>query len=649
MAFYSDDIIQQLKAETDIAQVIQQFIPLKPSGTGRFVGKCPFHDDKKPSMSVNSALGIYKCFACGAGGDVFKFVTEHEKTDFRSAVEWVAQIIGFRLPDLNVHSGHSNEKPEVAEEREIVKELNALAVAWFEEQLAKSPEVLAYLENRKISAEIQKLFRFGYAPAGREGFLSYAAKKGFSPKKVVEAGLAVERENGGISDKFRDRLMIPIQNRMGTVIAFGGRILKSDPSRPNVPKYMNSPETELYQKREVLFGFFQSRQSIAREQNVIIVEGYFDLISLYQAGIRNVVAASGTALTEQHARLLSPYVHTAYLVFDGDEAGRKATLRSLETILAKSIVPKVFALSRPNGEKIDPDNFIQERGADAFKEELKKALDWFDYLEQTFPRSTPQERATFITHAKTLIASIPDAELAGQYLRLLVERYGTNLSLPSVRPVKHFVKQNLKSNGNGDSASSAALTPKDKQAEFETKESEQVSDSVPWQFILPREMRYLNLILNNENALRIALIFYDIPFMASGISLLESPCLGEILEIALLEFKEQNTLNLKTFAAKLNVVGQEILMNLPQETWKENSADREFLETTLDLELRFVKRLRQQTDDIEFKLELTQFANKLKKCIQSTRKNEITLNAVLETMIQYRESIVLFNQSLQGN
>lgn len=372
MPFYSDEIIQELKNQADIALVIQQFLPLKKSGNNRYVGVCPFHDDHSPSMTVNSTLGIYKCFACGAGGDVFKFIENHEKLDFKGAVEWVANFVGYSLPNLG-----NNVNTEVLEERTMVRKLNELACAWFEQQLTLSPKALEYLNKRHVSEATRKEFHIGYAPTGREGFIGYAARNGFSPRDCVKAGLAVEKENGGIADKFRDRLMIAIQNLSGVVVAFGGRDLSDPATNGNFKpaKYMNSPETALYSKRDILFGLNHSRNAIMKENAVIIVEGYFDLISLYQSGVQNVVAASGTALTENHASILARYAKTAYLVFDGDAAGQNATRRSLEIVLPKGLSPKVFALSRPDGTKIDPDNFVNEQGPDAFRKALRTAED----------------------------------------------------------------------------------------------------------------------------------------------------------------------------------------------------------------------------------------------------------------------------------
>lgn len=621
MAFYSNDIIAKLKDYTDIADVIQQFVPLKPAGTNRYTGRCPFHDDRSPSMSVNSTLGIYKCFACNAGGDVFKFIMEHEKIDFRSAIEWVAHATGFALPKLS----NSAEKNETLEERELVKQLNVLATEWFEQNLTEAPEIKAYLDKRGISEETQKIFHFGFAPNKREGLLAHAIRKGFSPRQLVQAGLAVEKEHGGIADKFRDRLMIPIQNISGTVIAFGGRVLQD---QAKTAKYMNSPKTILYEKGEVLFGLHQCRQGIAKAGKVIIVEGYFDVISLYQAGIQNVVAASGTALTEAHASLLSRYAKTAYLVFDGDSAGKEATKRSLEKILSKSMSPKIYSLSRPNGEKIDPDNFIREQGPEAFLKELESAEDWLTYLIKETPHSNPEDKAKLIHHTKSLISTIPDVELQRQYLNILAERLGTEASF---RGLKNSLKN-------------SRSKIKSEETNFETE-----TPPIPWHTISQTEIRYLNLILQNPAVLKAASLFYDFAFVSSGISLLESPLICDILGMALLQVQETGSFNLKLLSNSLSEEGKEILFALPEENWNENAAIKEFLEMTLDFEKRFIERLRLKSEDIDLKLELTNFASKLKRLLVESKKTRTSPNNLLQQILDYRNDILLFNQTLQGN
>lgn len=627
MPFYSDEIIRELKSQANIADIIGQFLPLKRSGAGRFVGRCPFHNDHSPSMNVNPQMGIYKCFACGAGGDVFKFVMEHEKMDFKDAVEWVANAVGFPLPDIT-----QKASPEQTEARALTRELNDLAAEWFSSELSKSEKALRYLESRHISEKTRAFFKIGYAPEAREGFLSFAAKKGFSPRKLVEAGLAVERENGGIADKFRDRLMFSIENISGKVVAFGGRILDKD---KKAPKYLNSPETPLYVKGEILYGLSHSKSEIAKENAVILVEGYFDLISLYQAGVKNVVAVSGTALTEKHAEILSRYAKTAYLVFDGDEAGRKAAHRSIEIVLPQGIVPKIVSLSRENGEKIDPDNFVNEHGesaAEDFRKELLKAESWIDYLSRTTPTETIEDRAGFITRLKTIIMSIGDRELQNQYLRLVADRFGTEANFVGIKPA-HEPKFRKK-----DEAESAPRP---------------IEEQVPWNAIPPMELRFVNLVLMTPSLWEAASAFFDLDFASSGVNLFASEILGEILSEALAEYTETKSINLITLHDRLPSVHAQVLESLPEESWNTEAANKEFLETLAQLEIRTAERFRDQikslpvtSETLALRLEIHDFISKT--ILPRLRTNDPAVNdpTFFKSLLDYREKLVEFSEKI---
>ncbi len=620
MPFYSDEIIQELKNQADIALVIQQFLPLKKSGVNRYVGVCPFHDDHSPSMTVNSTLGIYKCFACGAGGDVFKFIQEHEKLDFKGAVEWVANFVGFALPNIG-----NNVNTEVLEERTMVRKLNELACAWFEEQLTLSPKALEYLNKRRVSPETRKQFHIGYAPTGREGFIGYAARNGFSPRDCVKAGLAVEKENGGIADKFRDRLMIAIQNLSGVVVAFGGRDL-SDPASHNgikLAKYMNSPETALYSKRDILFGLNHSRNAIMKENAVIIVEGYFDLISLYQSGVQNVVAASGTALTENHASILARYAKTAYLVFDGDAAGQNATRRSLEIVLPKGLSPKVFALSRPDGTKIDPDNFVNEQGPDAFRRALRTAEDWLSYLGRTMPNNSPEDRAAFITQAKTLIKSIENPELRNQYLKLVSERYSTTRSLAGIK-VAH---------------------PKREKAPAAAEQPAAPQISVPWELLSPIEVRFANLLFRNPTLLDRAAEYFDMDFAASGIQIFDSPLIDEFIQSILAQYAETGAFSPRVLYESLSPQLQLFLEKLPDETWKTPNEILEFYDTLAVLTLNLCDRYKKLIPlDSEAGMRLRMQLNKFTQGIQTISKKRkisaITPDVFAEQIIQSKAPLI---------
>ncbi|MCQ2100421.1 MAG: DNA primase [Fibrobacter sp.] len=611
--------------------MIENFIPLKRSGNGNYMGRCPFHDDRSPSMNVNPTLGIYKCFACNAGGNVFKFVQEHEKIDFIAAVEWVANFAGYALPQQE-----KNENAEVSEERAMVRKLNELACQWFESQLSMSQKALEYLANRHITEETRKLFHIGYAPDGREGFIGYAVKNGFSPLDCVKAGLAVERENGGVSDKFRDRLMIAIQNQSGIVVAFGGRDLSGN----SPAKYMNSPESATYHKSDILFGFNHSRVSIAKEKSVIIVEGYFDLMSLYQGGVTNVVAASGTALTENHANILSRYAKTAYLVFDGDAAGKKATLRSLEIVLPKGIAPRVFALSRPDGTKIDPDNFVNEQGPDAFRQALTQAEDWLNYLAMERNPRTPEERAEFVSYVKSLVKSIDDRELQNQYLKLISERYNTDRSLAHVKSIKPAYKAPrpvASSNSQGE------VIP---QLEQEA--------SIDWAMIPPMEVRFANLILRNPTLMDRAAEYFDMDWATSGIQLFESRVVEDFISSTVAIYLESGyhspQLLYENFSPELRL----FLEGLPEEQWKSPQEIKEFYQTLTVLSTKLCDRQKRMiplnsNDAVEIRMQMSKFTQGMQKINQLYSTEKIDINAFADQVVKSRSMLMKFQAAIPDN
>ncbi|MBO7513589.1 MAG: DNA primase [Fibrobacter sp.] len=637
MAFYSNEIIQQLKAHADIALVIENFVPLKRSGNGRYLGVCPFHDDRSPSMNVNPSLGIYKCFACGAGGDVFKFVQEHEKMDFKGAVEWVANFTGFALPQLG-----APEDSEKTEERAMVRRLNELACQWFEQQLALSPKALQYLASRHITDETRKLFHIGYAPEGREGFIGYAVKNGFSPLDCVKAGLAVEKENGGISDKFRDRLMIAIQNLSGVIVAFGGRDLSENKDFKRA-KYMNSPESTLYHKSDILFGLHQSRQSIAKENAVIIVEGYFDMISLYQGGVTNVVAASGTALTETHASILARYANTAYLVFDGDAAGQKATLRSLEIVLPKGIAPRVFALSRPDGTKIDPDNFVNERGADAFRAALRDSEDWLSYLARQHDMQSPEERARFVTYTKSLVKSITDRELQNQYVKLIAERFNTSRSLAQVKSLK---PQKGPEERRPIAVNAAPGAP-------EVIPQLEQAASLDWASIPPMEIRFANLVLRNPTLMDRALEYFDMDWAASGVRMFESPVVEEFVNSAIALYAETGAVSPQLMYENVSPTLRLFLEGLPEEKWKTPQEIIEFYQTLTVFSTKLCDRQKHMipltsNEAVETRMQMSKFTQGMQKLNALFNAEKITIDAFADQVVRSKTQLILFQSVIQG-
>ena len=631
MPFYPNEVIQQLKAQADISLVIQQFLPLKRSGTNRYVGVCPFHDDHSPSMTVNPTIGIYKCFACGAGGDVFKFVQEHEKIDFNGAVEWVANFVGFDLPKFT-----SKENAEVTEERAMIRKLNELACEWFEQQLTLSPKALEYLAKRNVSEKTRKEFHIGYAPNGREGFIGYAAKNGFSPRDCVKAGLATEKKNGGIDDKFRDRLMIAIQNQSGIVVAFGGRDLAPKQEGFERPKYMNSPETPLYNKSEILFGLNHSRTAIAKENAVIIVEGYFDLISLYQGGVQNVVAASGTALTDIHASILARYAKTAYLVFDGDSAGRNATVRSLQIVLPKGIVPRVFALARPDGTKIDPDNFVNEQGADAFREQLQHAEDWLSYLASTTDLQSIEKRAKFITYVKSLVKSIQDRELQNQYLKLIAERFDTTRSLEGIQEIRP----------------QRAKTPAPQQqpdlefAEYgDAPQQSAEPERVPWEILSPLEIRFANLLVSNPTLMDRACEYFDVELAASGIQFFESGLIEEFVNTIIASYSETGYFSPQTLYEQLPPLLQQFMENLPEESWTPPKEIIELYESLMVLTFRLCDRFRKTIsldtpEGVQKRISLNTFIQNMEKLDRQYKEGKLSIDMLADQLIKSKTPLI---------
>lgn len=404
----NSDVLEQLKARADLAGIISHFIQLKPVGN-KFLAICPFHQDSKPSLNVTPSLGIYKCFACGAGGDVIKFVQEHENLSFIEAVSFVAEKSGFILPRAEESSEQKAKRESITQ----LADINFLAQEYFHHLLLNHESATQYFVKRGLTLDSIRRFKLGWAAESWDGLIKYAMNRGVSKPSLIEAGLIVEKDNGKVYDKFRSRVMFPIHSLSSKTIAFGGRAL--DPNEK--AKYMNSPETPLYKKSQVLYGLNYSRSAIGKTNKVIFVEGYMDFLQLFQAGIENVVSVSGTALTLEHSNILKQYAQTAYLVFDGDSAGQKAAERSIPILLQANFSVKVLLL--PDGE--DPDSIVKTSGADGFLDRLNDSLNIIDFTldkNNLNPQSSPEERRQTITELGQLIQQIPDKVLKSEYTRL---------------------------------------------------------------------------------------------------------------------------------------------------------------------------------------------------------------------------------------
>jgi len=366
---YPQTFIDDLRRQADIVRVIQDYVQLKKKGAN-WMACCPFHKEKTPSFSVSPTKEIFYCFGCHKGGSVFNFVMEIERVSFPEAIKIVADKIGMPLPKL-VDDGRFEARRQESDE---VIQLNNWAMEWWEQQLESSGEARIareYLVAREIIAETQKLFRLGYAPDSWEALSMYLRQKGAAQSQIEQSGLVVKKDEGGSYDRFRGRLMFPVLDAQGRPIAFGGRTLKNEDA-----KYINSPETAAYVKGRNLFGLNLTRDEIRRQEFAILVEGFLDLIVPFQAGVRNIVASLGTALTPEQVKLLSRFARKVVVNYDGDRAGVQAAKKSIEILLAEDLDVKVLVLP----ENADPDEFIRKFGVTEYQRRRAKALPHIQFV-----------------------------------------------------------------------------------------------------------------------------------------------------------------------------------------------------------------------------------------------------------------------------
>jgi len=383
MGTIPSETIEQIAAANDIVEVIGSYFPLKRAGAN-FKALCPFHQEKTPSFTVSPSRQTFHCFGCGVGGSVFRFVMDYEHVDFPSAVRKLAARCGITIVEKR---GAADEERQYETRRTLLK-LHAEAAEWFHENLVKrevGESARKYLKQRGITAEIAKRWQLGYAPDEWDAFGSWARARGYDARDLITSGLVrtkdeADSDQNQISnlkpqtsyDRFRGRIMFPIHNDVGEVIAFSGRLLKDE---EGAAKYLNSPETPLFRKGNVLFGLHKTKRALIEADCAIVCEGQIDLISLFEAGITNVVAPQGTAFTENQARILKRFVDEVVLCFDSDAAGAKAAERSLDALLQNDLIVRVVEL--PVGE--DPDSLVRREGKEKFENRVASAQDFFDY------------------------------------------------------------------------------------------------------------------------------------------------------------------------------------------------------------------------------------------------------------------------------
>ena len=370
MPFFSDNFREQVRAASDIVDIIGGYLPLKRAGTN-FVTLCPFHKEKSPSFNVNPSKQIFHCFGCHKGGDVFRFVQDHENITFVEALTRLAERARIPLE----HEDNPGAQQARGVKDSLLKLHEAVTVRWQQCLANEAGGQVAreYLAKRGVGADAVKEFRLGAAPEAWDDTVNWAKAKGFDLALCEQAGLVIKKEETGRHyDRFRGRLMFPICDEQGRVIAFSGRILQGDEKSA---KYVNSPETPLFTKGKVLFALDKAKRAILDAGHAIVCEGQLDTIACHAAGVRNVIAPQGTALTADHARILKRYVDEVVLCFDGDKAGRNASIRSFEGLLGSGLAIRVASIPAPD----DPDSFLRQHGAEAFQAVLKRAEGYFDF------------------------------------------------------------------------------------------------------------------------------------------------------------------------------------------------------------------------------------------------------------------------------
>jgi len=399
----SDSVLEEIKNRLDIVDLISEYVNLKHAGQN-WKGLCPFHTEKTPSFTVSPSKQIYHCFGCNSGGDIFSFLVKYENVSFPEAVNILAKKAGVTIKSSQKDAVKTGEK-------EILLNIHKDAVSFFQQHLAKNEKANRYLIERGIDIKAQKLFCLGYAPKTWNALLNHLAGKGYKTEVAKKAGLATQGTKG-VYDTFRDRIMFPIYDLKGDVIAFGGRAINGDE-----PKYLNSPETIIFNKRMILYGLQRAKDAVKETGCALFMEGYLDVITSHIHGFTNSVAPLGTAFTQEHGKLIKRFVEDVILVFDSDDAGRKAAKNAANILFESGLNVKILAL--PDRE--DPDSFLRKNGREAFQELLQHPLSIIDFY-----MLLKGDRRSIAHEAIQTISRISDRVLQGHYVKTLSEKLRIN-------------------------------------------------------------------------------------------------------------------------------------------------------------------------------------------------------------------------------
>lgn len=407
------EVVDKILDAARVEEVVGDFVDLKKRGTS-LIGLCPFHNEKTPSFNVSVSKGIYKCFGCGAGGDAVRFVMEHERYSYPEALKYLAQKYHIEVEETE----RTPEQAAAQDKRESLFIVTNWAGRFFKETLWGTEDGrtvgLNYFHERGYSDDIIRKFELGYSPEAWTGLYGQAKAEGYKDEFLEATGLIIRKDDGAVYDRFRGRVMFPIHNLTGRILGFGGRTLKTD---KKTPKYVNSPESEVYHKSDILYGLYFAKKPILDADNCYLVEGYADVLSMHQAGVENVVSSSGTSLTGGQIRLISRYTKNVTILYDGDEAGIKASLRGTDMMLEEGLNVKVLLF--PDGN--DPDSYVQKFGSTAFKQYIAEhQQDFIFYKTHVLLRDAgndPIKRANVIHDVVESIALIPDAIKASVFVR----------------------------------------------------------------------------------------------------------------------------------------------------------------------------------------------------------------------------------------
>ena len=538
MPRYSEEINQEVIEANDIVSVISSYVQLKKSGRS-FMGRCPFHNERTPSFSVSPDKQLYHCFGCGAGGNVISFIMDIENMSFPEALEWLAERANITLPQKTEYTDYQYQQ------KKKFYEINRQLANYYYVLLKHSSKGQKYIQERGLDQSTIKTFGIGYSKDSWDNAIRFLSSNHVSSKEMLQIGLAIQGKNGKLYDRFRDRLMIPIQNSRDKIIGFGGRVIDK---KENTPKYLNSPESTIFSKGTELFNLNRAKKNIQNNQ-FIVVEGYMDVIALYQYGIKNVVAALGTAFTPNHAKILDRYVSSVVLCFDGDQAGEKATKRAIDILKKSDLTIKVLRLNIED----DPDSFIRKNGTDAFLDKVTHAKTATDYLLDDLKRNnslnTNEERINYVNGAIPILQDTKSDVEKEVYAKVVSKRTGIS--------AKMIFNEAKKSKSENNKINLTALSQKKASSDKVPKVLQQAEKNVI--------LGLLNKEINIENCRLDTLCFTD-PFNKKIYNLIENN--HDINASTIMSFLETDEKKQLSEMLIKNEQGNSDLLNMYEESIK---------------------------------------------------------------------------------